>query len=182
MCCLSVISGKKSARQAAHFFPLLPGDESAVGTTGALGKRNIQLTKKADVSVHPQLNGGTVLSARATSKAEPSFESEYSSTPSTAPSQTGKIVVPESGKVCPDSPSNFLGPMGSRLQHEVVKGKLIYADSFGKHQGCLPSREYFHISKGAGGGGRGVCVWGGGLSSIPSSARILSMLIAPILH
>lgn len=41
LCCLSVINGKKSARQAAHFFPLLPGDESAVGTTGALGKRNI---------------------------------------------------------------------------------------------------------------------------------------------
>lgn len=159
LCCLSVINGKKSARQAAHFFPLLPGDESAVGTTGALGNRNIQLTKKADG--HPQLNGGTVLSARAASKAEPSFESEYSSTPSTAPSHAGKTVVPESGEVCPDSPSNFLGRMGSRLQHEVVKGKLIYADSFGKHQGCLPSREYFHTSKGAGGGGWGVCVCGG---------------------
>lgn len=159
---LSVINGKKSAWQAAHFFPLLPGDESAVGTTGALGKRNIQLTKKADVSVHPQLNAGAVLSARATSKAEPSFESKYSSTPSTVPSQTGKIVVPESSKICPDSPSKFLGPMGSRLQHEVVKGKLISVDGFGKHQGSvfLPGSTST-LQKWLGEEG-GVCLWGVG--------------------
>ena len=44
-----------------------------------------------------------------TSKAEPSFESKYSSNPSTAPAQTSKMGVPESGKTCPDSLSHFPG-------------------------------------------------------------------------
>lgn len=55
-----------------------------MGTTGALGKRKIELTKEADVSIQSQMNGGTVLSAGATSKAEPSFESKDSSNSSPA--------------------------------------------------------------------------------------------------
>lgn len=94
-----------------------------MGTTGALGKRKIPLTQEADVSVQPQLNGGPVLCAGATSAAEPTFESKHSPDPSAVPSQAGRMVVPEGGKPCPDPLSSSLGLLGSRLQHAVVKGE-----------------------------------------------------------
>lgn len=49
------------------------GMNRLMGTAGALGKRKIQLTSQASVSAQPQLNGVTVLSAGASSEAEPSF-------------------------------------------------------------------------------------------------------------
>lgn len=84
-----------------------------MGTTGALGKRKIQLTKEADVSIQPQLNGGPVLSAGATSAAEPTFESKHSPNPSAVPPQAGRMAVHESGKPRPDPLSSVLGLLGS---------------------------------------------------------------------
>lgn len=90
---------KKPALQVAPHFPLRPGDESADGNRGALGKRKTRLTSEAASFTQPQLNGGTVLSAGATSKASPS----YHFNPGIArllycPAQTGKMVFPGSGQ------------------------------------------------------------------------------------
>lgn len=83
LCCLSLVARSLPCRQPTSAFSCL-GMSQLMGTTGALGKRKIQLTREANVSVQPQMNGGTVLSAGATSKAEPSYESKHSSNPSPA--------------------------------------------------------------------------------------------------
>lgn len=94
--CLSAVARSLPCRQPTSSLSSL-GMNQLVGNTGALGKKK-ELTSEPDVSAQPQLNGGTVPSAEATSKAEPSFQSRYSSNPSTAPAPVGQMLVPESDK------------------------------------------------------------------------------------